>query len=121
MQQSAIEVASVFARSWEDAWNAQGAAAVARLYTPDSVLIGAAIAVGRPEIERALDRLIQLGWTRISINVVNARAVGGVVLVASEFSAVGSGPNAGKSLSGRSSHVLTLVDDRWLSAMHSAA
>jgi uncharacterized protein (TIGR02246 family) len=121
MQQSAIEVASDFARSWEDAWNAQGAAAVAELYTPDSVLIGAAIAVGRPEIERSLDRLIQLGWTRISINVVNARAVGGVVLVASEFSAVGSGPNTGKLLSGRSSHVLTLVDDRWLSAMHSAA
>jgi ketosteroid isomerase-like protein len=121
MQQSAIEVASVFARSWEDAWNSRGAAAVAKLYTPDSVLIGAAIAVGPAEIERSLDRLIRLGWTRIGIKVVNARAVGGVVLVASEFSAVGSGANAGKLLNGRSGHVLTLVDDTWLSAMHSAA
>lgn len=121
MEQSAIEVASAFARTWEDAWNAQGASAVAKLYTPDSVLISAAIAVGRPDIERSLDRLIQQGWTRINIKVVNARAVGGVVLVASEFAAFGSGPSAGKSLNGGSSHVLTLVDHTWLSAMHSAA
>jgi uncharacterized protein (TIGR02246 family) len=121
MKQSPNDVASAFVRNWEDAWNAQGAAAVAKLYTPDSVLVGAAIAVGPAEIERSLDRLIQLGWTRISINVVNARMVGGVVLLASEFSALGSGPSAGKSLNGRSSHVLTLVGDRWLSAMHSAA
>jgi uncharacterized protein (TIGR02246 family) len=121
MKQSAIEVASAYARAWENAWNSQGAAAVAKLYTPDSVLIGAAIAVGRPEIERSLERLMQQGWATISINVVNARAVGGVVLVASEFTAFGSGPSAGKSLNGRSSHVLTLLDDTWLSAMHSAA
>jgi ketosteroid isomerase-like protein len=92
MQQSAIEVASVFARSWEDAWNSQGAAAVAKLYTPDSVLIGAAIAVGPAEIERSLDRLIRLGWTRIGIKVVNARAVGGVVLVASDSPRSARGP-----------------------------
>jgi uncharacterized protein (TIGR02246 family) len=121
MEQSAIEVASAYARAWEDAWNSQGATAVAKLYTPDSVLIGAAIAAGPAEIERALNRLIQQGWTRINIKVVNARGVGGVVLVASEFSAFGSGPSAGKSLNGRSSHVLTRVDHTWLSAMHCAA
>src|SRR5260221_12659504 len=121
MKQSANEVASAYMSNWESAWNAQGAAAAAKLYTADSVLIGAAIGIGRPEIERLLDRLIQHGWTRISIKVVNVREVGGVVLVASEFSAFGSGPNAGKTLNGRSSHVLTQVDGNWLAAMHSAA
>jgi uncharacterized protein (TIGR02246 family) len=121
MRQSPDAVASAYMRRWEEAWNAQGAAAVAKLYTPDSVLIGAAIGVGRSEIARLLDQLIQHGWTKISIKVVNAREVGGVVLVASEFLASGSGANAGKTLNGRSSHVLTHVEDAWLSAMHSAA
>ena len=120
MKQSPEEVASAFVSKWENAWNFQGAAATAKLYTPDSVLVGAAIGIGQPEIERLLERLFQQGWTKISIKVVNVREVCGVVLVASEFSASGSGPNAGKTLNGRSSHVLTPVDGTWLSAMHSA-
>ena|SRR5258708_808106 len=121
MKQSPNEVAFANMSKWESAWNAQGVAAAAKLYTPDSMLIGVAIGIGQPEIERILDRLIQHGWTKISIKVVNVREVGGAVLVASEFSAFGSGPNAGKTLNGRSSHVLTQVDGSWLSAMHSAA
>jgi hypothetical protein len=34
---------------------------------------------------------------------------------------VDSGPTAGKTLNGKSSHVLTQVGDTWLSAMHTAA
>jgi hypothetical protein len=68
----------------------------------------------------SLNRLRVLHGRRISIKVVNARAVGGLVLVVSEFSATGSGPTAGKILHGKSSHALARVDDTWLSAMHSA-
>ena len=39
----------------------------------DSVLVGSAIGVGRPEIERLLGLLHQQGWTKIAITVVNAR------------------------------------------------
>jgi uncharacterized protein (TIGR02246 family) len=121
MKQSPEEIAHAFAIRWENVWNSQGAAATAELYTPDSVLVGAAIGIGRPEIARLLSMLFQQGWTRISIKVVNAREVSEVVLVASEFTAVGSGPTAGKTLNGKSSHVLTCVGDTWLSAMHTAA
>ena len=113
-------IAQGFASRWESAWNSQGVAATAQLYTTDAVLVGAAIACGREQIARSLDRLYQQGWSRISIKVVHAREVAGVVLVVSEFSAFGSGHNAGKVLNGRSSHVLTQVDDTWLSAMHTA-
>ena len=119
--QTADQIAAAFVNRWENTWNSSGAEGAAKLYTPDSVLVGAAIAVGQPAIERALGTLFQQGWTRICIKHVNARAVGGNVLVACEFAAQGSGPNAGKSLNGRSSHVLTQVGDTWLSAMHSAA
>jgi hypothetical protein len=91
------------------------------LYTPDSVLVGGAVGIGRADIERLLGMLFKQGWTKISIKVLNAREVGGVVLVAAEFSAVGSGPTAGQTLNGKSSHVLTQVGDTWLSAMHTAA
>jgi hypothetical protein len=75
---------------------------------------------GESEIERALAFIFSQGWQRISIKVVNARAVGGLVLVVSEFSATGSGPTAGRILHGKSTHALARVDDTWLSAMHTA-
>ena len=115
------EIATAYVSKWQNAWSSQGASAAAELYTPDSVLVGAAIGIGRLEIERLLGLLYKQGWTRIAIKVLNARAVGGLVLVAAEFSAVGSGPTAGKTLTGKSSHVLTQVGDAWLSAMHTAA
>jgi uncharacterized protein (TIGR02246 family) len=121
MKQSPEEIAAAYVSKWQSAWNSHGASAAAELYTPDSVLVGAAIGIGRPEIERLLGLLFKHGWTRISIKVLNAREVGGVVLVAAEFSAVGSGPAEAKTLNGKSSHVLTQVGDAWLSAMHTAA
>ena len=120
MEQTPQEIAVDYAARWERAWNSHGALATAQLYAPDSVLVGAAIAAGRREIERALAFIFSQGWQRISIKVVNARAVGGLVLVVSEFSATGSGPTAGKILHGKSTHALARVDDTWLSAMHTA-
>jgi uncharacterized protein (TIGR02246 family) len=118
--QSPEAIATGYIREWENAWNA-GGSAMAELYTADSVLVGAVIGIGRPEIARLLAALFQQGWTRISITLVNARRLGDLVLVASEFAANGSGPNAGKTLTGKSTHVLTKVGDEWLSALHTAA
>jgi len=117
---SPVEIASEYAKRWEAPWNLEGPKAIAALYTPDSVLVGAVIGVGPAAIEQQLHLLFQSGWTRVAIRVVHARAVGGVVLAVSEFSASGSGQNAGKTLNGKSSHVLTEFDGGWLSAMHSA-
>lgn len=115
------QVAAEFIGAWERAWNSHGAAATAQLYTEDSVLVGGAIAIGRLAIERSLGMLSAAGWTRIAIKLVIAREMNGVVLAACEFTATGSGPTEGKTLNGRSSHVLTCIGGRWLSAMHSAA
>jgi uncharacterized protein (TIGR02246 family) len=120
MEQTPQQVAADYAARWERAWNAHGPAAAATLYAPDSVLVGAAVCSGREQIAQALAFIFEQGWREISIKVVNARAVGGQVLLVSEFSVRGSGPTAGKVLSGKSSHVLTRVADTWLSAMHTA-
>ncbi|MGO9604235.1 MAG: hypothetical protein ACLQAT_12720 [Candidatus Binataceae bacterium] len=104
-----------------NAWNSNGPAAAAQLYTEDSVLVGGTIAIGRPAIERSMGRLFAAGWTRIAIKLVNAREVNGVVLAACEFTAAGSGATACKVLDGRSCHVLVCIGGTWLSAMHSAA
>jgi uncharacterized protein (TIGR02246 family) len=120
MEQTPKEIAVDYAARWERAWNSHGALATAQLYTPDSVLVGGAVAAGRSEIERALAFIFNQGWHRISIKVVNTRAVGGLVLVVSEFSATGSGLTAGRILHGKSTHALARVDDTWLSAMHTA-
>ena len=120
MEQTPQEIAVDYAARWERAWNSHGALATVQLYAPDSVLVGGAVAVGRSEIERALAFIFSQGWRRISIKVVNARAVGGLVLVVSEFSATGSGPTGGRILHGKSTHALVRVDNTWLSAMHTA-
>jgi uncharacterized protein (TIGR02246 family) len=120
MEATPQEIAADYVARWERAWNVHGASAAAALYTPDSALVGAAVAVGKADIERALEFIFSQGWRRIGIKVLSARAVGGLVLLVSEFSVLGSGPVAGKMLHGKSSHVLTRLGDTWLSAMHTA-
>jgi uncharacterized protein (TIGR02246 family) len=121
MDDGAREIAASFANAWGDAWNNGGAPAAARLYAEDSVLVGAAIGIGRREVERLLGALHQQGWTRIVVTVVDARRLDTVVLAVGEFVATGSGPNAGRTLNGKSSRVLTQIGGTWLSAMHTAA
>jgi uncharacterized protein (TIGR02246 family) len=97
MEQTPQEIAVDYAARWERAWNSHGALATAQLYAPDSVLVGGAVAAGRSEIERALAFIFSQGWQQISIKVVSARAVGGLVLVVCEFSATGSGPTGART------------------------
>jgi uncharacterized protein (TIGR02246 family) len=115
------KIAAEFIARWMRSWNSAGPAATARLYTPDSMLIGGAMAIGREAIEKALTALFNQGWARIEIELTHAQAQGNMVLVASTFTAHGSGANEGKTLSGKSTHALTSVGGVWLSAMHTAA
>ncbi|HET6159782.1 MAG TPA: SgcJ/EcaC family oxidoreductase [Dongiaceae bacterium] len=115
------QIAADFVTRWARAWSDEGPAAATRLYTSDSMLVGGVTAIGRSQIETALTALFNQGWASIDIKVTHARAVNGMVLVASDFTATGSGPNAGKTLAGRSTHALTQIDGAWLSVMHTAA
>jgi ketosteroid isomerase-like protein len=112
------QIAADYIARWGRLWNREGVRAVDMLYTPDSVLVGYRTAVGRTEIARLLQSILDQGWTGIKIKVVNARALAGTILVANDYTAIGSGPNAGKTRDGKSSHVLTRFNDTWMSAMH---
>ena len=119
MTESPDQIAAAYVAHWENLWNEQGG--VSALYTEDSVLVGFRTAVGRADIAALLQSIIDQGWTGISITVVNVRAVAGVVLVACDYTAVGSGRNAAQTRQGKSSHVLTRVGETWLSAMHTTS
>lgn len=112
-------IARDFISRYEAEWS-RGAEAVSQLYTPDSVLVGFATAIGRSQICELLRGIIGQGWTSIRIKVVNVRRVGGVILIASEYAAIGSGENAGKTLNAASSHVLVETNGEWLSTLHTA-
>jgi Domain of unknown function (DUF4440) len=110
------QIAADYIERWQKLWNEQGT--IAALYSADSVLVGYRIAIGRTDITALLQSIRDQDWTGISIKVVNARAVAGFVLVACEYTAIGSGRNAGQTRARKSSHVLTQVDGAWVSAMH---
>ncbi len=116
---AAERIAREFIERYEAAW-AQGAEAAAQLYTADSVLVGYMTAIGRAEIHKLLAGIIGQGWTRIKMRAVNVRQIGDVILMANEYTAIGSGANAGKTLDATSSHVLVHADGEWRSALHTA-
>jgi uncharacterized protein (TIGR02246 family) len=119
MDDAAERIAAEFIERYEAAW-AQGAEAAAKLYTADSVLVGYITAIGRPEILKLLRRIIAQGWTQIRIKAVNVRQIGEVILLACEYTAIGSGANTGKTLDATSSYVLVHADGEWRSTLHTA-
>jgi ketosteroid isomerase-like protein len=114
------EIAQEYITAWEDAWNNEGVEATVKLYALDSVLVGYVTAIGQSEIADLLGGIFAQGWTKIKIKVTNAREVNGVILIANEYSAFGSGPNEGKTLSAKSSHVLVPIADSYVSVLHTA-
>ncbi len=120
MDGSAGQVASAFIHRYERAWNNKEAEDVSKLYAPDGVLVGYVIATGRAAIQKLLQGIRDRGWTNITIKIVSARKVGNVVLIANEYTAIGTGESVGKTLDAKSSHVLVCIDGEWLSTLHTA-
>jgi len=119
LDDSADQIARDFVSRYEAEWN-RGAETVSLLYAPDAVLVGFATAIGRSRICELLRGIIGQGWTSIRIKIVNVRRAGGVILIASEYAALGSGENAGKTLNAASSYVLVESQGEWLSTLHTA-
>jgi ketosteroid isomerase-like protein len=115
----ADQIARHFIGRYEVEWS-NGAEAVSRLYASDAVLVGLVAAIGRSQICELLRGIIGQGWTSIRIKIVNVRQVGGVILMANEYAAIGSGENADKSLNATASHVLVESNGEWLSTLHTA-
>jgi uncharacterized protein (TIGR02246 family) len=119
LNDDADQIARDFLSRYEAEWS-NGAEAVSRLYAPDAVLVGFVTAIGRSQICEALRGIIGQGWTSIRIKIVNVRQIGGLILIANEYAAIGSGQNAGKTLSASASHVLIESNGEWLSTLHTA-
>jgi hypothetical protein len=100
--------------------SSNGAEAVSRLYAPNRVLVGFVTAIDRSQICGVLRGIIGQGWTSIRIKIVNVRQIGGLILIANEYTAIGSGQNAAKTLNAAASHVLVESDGEWLSTLHTA-
>lgn len=116
---NAQTIADDFNRAYEQAWHA-GIDKVTELYAEDSILVGYATVKGKPGIAGLLGQIIGQGWTGIQIKTTHAQSIGDIVLVANEYTAIGSGEKAGQSLNARSSHVLAKSGDKWVTAMHTA-
>jgi uncharacterized protein (TIGR02246 family) len=121
MGATADAVAGDFVRAWETAWNEQGADGVARFYDQDAVLVGQAAVRGRARIAELFKAIIAQGWTGVRIRPVHVRRIGDIILIVNEYTALGSGDQAGKSMDARSSYVLARVDGEWSIVMHTAA
>jgi hypothetical protein len=115
----ANQIAHHFISRYEAEWS-NGAEAVSRLYASDAVLVGLVTAIGHSQICALLRGIIGQGWTSIRIKIVNVRQVGGAILIANEYAAIGSGKNAGKTLNATSSHVLVESNGEWLATLHTA-
>ena len=116
----ADRIARHFISRYEVEWSNGGAEAVSRLYASDAVLVGLVTAIGRSQICALLRGIIGQGWTSIRFKIVNVRQVGGVILIANEYAAIGTGENAGKTLNATSSHVLVESNGEWLATLHTA-
>lgn len=108
-------IAAEFVRRYQGFWNA-GAHDLAAVYTGDAVLCGLEIVRSREQIGPVLDAIVGQGWTTISIEVVQARRVGEVILLACRYTA----QSAQDAIASKSSYVLVESDGCWKIAMHTA-
>ena len=119
MNEEANRIATDFVRRYERAWSV-GADAASSMYTDDGVLVGFVTASGRQEIASLVAGIVGQGWTGVQIRVVNARRASGVILVACEYTAIGSGAQMGKTTDAKSSYVLVQTEGDWLATLHTA-
>ena len=120
MEKDCERVAREFIEGWEAAWNGGHIEQVMSTYADDSVLVGYITAVGKANIEAFLRGLLSEGWNRVEIRITNVREINGLILIGNEYTAFGSGANAGRRIDAKSSHVLSLVDGAYVSVLHTA-
>lgn len=104
-----------FARRYEKFWK-DGAREVDAVYAPGALLCGQEIVRSHEDIGRVLGAIVAQGWSRISIEIVEAASVGEMVLVACRYTA----RSAESEFTARSSYALVEHDGVWKAAMHTA-
>jgi len=111
----AKQAASMISKAWDDAYNAGDPHAIAALFGPDGVyLTPAGTMLKNPQdMEKALAARQKAGWTKESIKVVDAHAVGDRVSAIVEYTLFGSGPNAGQKIGGYAAELLSRSGSDW--------
>ena len=111
----AKQAASMISKAWDDAYNAGDPHAIAALFGPDGVyLTPAGTMLKNPQdMEKALAARQKAGWTKESIKVVDAHAVGDRVSAVVEYTLFGSGPNAGQKIGGYAAELLSRSGSDW--------
>lgn len=118
--QTITQVTQEFIKKYEAAWS-KGSKELIKLYTPDCILVGYQTVQGSPQISELLQGIINQGWTSISIKqVLNKSLDDNNILLACEYTAIGSPALNGQQMTAKSSYVLTQENGEWLIAMHTA-
>lgn len=112
------KIANDFNEIYAELWNKNNIEELSKLYTNNCILVGYKTVVGRVEVSELLHSIIRQGWTKIQIKTVKVKLLDGVILIANEYQAIGSGEKEGEVLDAKSSQVLTKLNDNWLTAMH---
>ncbi len=111
----AKQIAGKIMVAWDDAYNTGNPAGVAALFVPDGLCVtpGGTMLRDRQEIERAIGARIKTGWTKESVNVIEAHPVGDAVVALVDYVILGSGPNAGKQIGGYGMQWLAREGSDW--------
>src|SRR3954447_17699236 len=111
----AKQAASIISKAWDDAYNAGDPHAIAALFGPDGVyLTPAGTMLKNPQdMEKALAARQKAGWTKESIKVIDAHAVGDRVSAIVEYTLFGSGRNAGQKIGGYAAELLSRSGSDW--------
>ncbi len=111
----AKQIAGKITGAWDDAYNSGNPAGIAALFAPDGLYLtpGGTMLRDHQEMEKAIGARIKTGWTKESINVIEAHPVGDAVVALVDYAIVGSGPNAGKQIGGYAMQWLTREGSNW--------
>jgi hypothetical protein len=110
-KQAAAQVSQAFA----DAYNAAKPADIAALFTSNGVYLtpGGTMLTDHQEITTALAGRQKAGWTKETINVLEAHPEGSDVWAIVDYEIQGSGANTGKKIGGYAAQLLTREGANW--------
>lgn len=109
------QIADSTENKWVTNYNAGNAAGIAALFAPDGTyaLSTGAVLSGPQAIQDGVAARVKAGWTKIATTVSDAHTSGDAVWWMGDFTVTGSGPNAGKQITGHYAKVLTRDGADW--------
>ena len=111
----AKQIAGKIAAAWDEAYNAGNPAGIAALFAPGGLWLtpGGTMLRDHQEMEKAIGARIKTGWTKESINLIEAHPVGDAIVALLDYAVLGSGPNAGKQIGGYAMEWLAREGSNW--------